>query len=103
MHEFAEWQAIYHYIEPFGDRRGDLQAALIACEIGNRNLGTKEQVHPLSDYLLRFNPKPQKTEAELRQAAHEMVAAMRAGGNSRLQPPPTASLTASLTPDEFSI
>jgi hypothetical protein len=45
------------YIEPIGDRRGDIQAALIAMLIANANRDTKRRAEPyeLTDFLLDFD------------------------------------------------
>ena len=58
--ELSEWMA-YERIEPFGQRRGDYQAAVIAQTVarcaGNKN--TK-----LEDFLLDFKPaRPPQSEA----------------------------------------
>lgn len=46
----------YERVEPFGDRRADMRAALIACTVAN-----KERRTPLkmSDFMLNFD-KPKK-------------------------------------------
>ena len=61
--EFVYWQA-YASIEPFGDQRGDLQAAIIAQTIANRHRGPKEQQYQLKDFLPNFTPRRRLTTAE---------------------------------------
>lgn len=61
--EFVYWQA-YASIEPFGDARGDLQAAIIASTIANRHRGPKEQAYKLADFLPNFTPRRRLTSPE---------------------------------------
>jgi len=60
--EFAEWMA-YNSIEPFGDERADLRAALISCTMAN--LWSKKR-HKLKDFLFNFKPKTIQTAQEIK-------------------------------------
>jgi hypothetical protein len=53
--EFAEWVAYYRR-EPFGDRRGDIQAAHIASIVANCSRDPKQRSEPytIKDMLIRF-------------------------------------------------
>ncbi len=53
--EFAEWVA-YYGREPFGERRGDIQAAHIAAVIANCNRDPKQRSEPytIRDMMIRF-------------------------------------------------
>lgn len=55
--EFEEWKILYQ-IEPFGDKRGDIQAALIAQTVANMLRDPKAKAYPLDMFLLSFEPKP---------------------------------------------
>ena len=57
--EIAEWLAEYS-IEPFGDVRGDLHAAIVASTIANVNRDTSKQRDPFSP--IDFMPKFEVTE-----------------------------------------
>jgi hypothetical protein len=58
--EFVYWQA-YGLIEPYGDRRGDYQAALICTTLGNIHRGPKTSALQLRDFLLDFTPRRRLT------------------------------------------
>lgn len=53
--EFAAWLAFYQ-VEPFGELRGDMRAAMIATLTANahRNAKKKRQPFELSDFLFQF-------------------------------------------------
>jgi len=60
--EFAEWLAVYRD-EPFGDVRGDLQAALIAEQIFNANRGTGQPSAKIGNMIaLMWTEKPPGVE-----------------------------------------
>ena len=63
--EFAEWQAMYS-IEPWGDRRGDIQAALVSQQVHN-SVPRKGPPAKLADFLLKFEVEPKDTPEQLAQ------------------------------------
>lgn len=44
----------YEQVEPFGDRRGDIQAALICTVLANLWRDEKQQPYTLKNFLLEF-------------------------------------------------
>jgi hypothetical protein len=63
--ELMEWRAFYN-IEPFGEEREDLRMAMVCCTLANIHRGKNTPPYRLSDFLLRFDPKPQQTEEEMK-------------------------------------
>ena len=61
--EFAEWCA-YYQIEPFGQERDNLHAAMIACTVANAH-GAKTKI---ADFMLKMK------EAVVRQTPKQMMA-----------------------------
>lgn len=57
--ELTEWMALYR-LEPWGEERGDMRAALIASIIANVNRDPKKRPQPyeLKDFMLKFEPDP---------------------------------------------
>jgi len=54
-------------IEPIGDRRADLRAALIACTIANSVRTSKQRPLTIKDFMLDFDlPKVDTTEDLIR-------------------------------------
>lgn len=81
--ELAEWQAYYH-IEPFGEERGDLRAAMlgqtVAVLAGNKDA-------KLGDFLLKFDPqdkprRPAMSDDALRNLFMAGTAAFEAAGGT---------------------
>ena len=68
-HELAEWEALCR-IEPFGEYRADLRAAMIAVTIANSTRGPKQPAYKITDFLLRF------VEPERKYLDEETVKAM---------------------------
>jgi len=62
--EFAEWLA-YQQIDPSGEDRADLRAAIIACVIANANRDPKSKPFTPSDFMPDFAPKRQPPNDEL--------------------------------------
>ena len=58
--EFGEWRALYG-MEPFGGRRGDLQAAVVASTMANVMRGDHE-AYELDDFLLDFEREEKSAE-----------------------------------------
>jgi len=52
--EFAQWQA-FGQIEPFGEVRDDMRAAMIACTIANVFRGKNKAAYQLDRFMLKFN------------------------------------------------
>ena len=52
--EFAEWMA-YSQIEPWGEERADLRAALICKVLADINTPKGKQRAKLEDFMLRFD------------------------------------------------
>lgn len=75
--EFFEWM-IMEQIEPFGDKRGDIQAGLIAQVIANVHRDSRRHPEPyeLSDFLPKFVDDPPKLKP--RQSVEEQLAFMLA-------------------------
>lgn len=65
--EFAEWVA-YYKIDPFGNKRGDMQAGIIAAS--NVNLWSKGKVSP-ADFMPEFETRTMTLD--------EFKAALRGG------------------------
>jgi hypothetical protein len=63
--ELEEWKAFYN-IEPFGEERQDIRAAMICCTLANVNRGKNQTAYKISDFLLRFDPKPEQTPEEMK-------------------------------------
>lgn len=66
--EFAAWMR-YANLEPFGERRADARAALVAMIVNNRMRGENEQGRPFEDFLLPTGEAPtlaRPSPAELR-------------------------------------
>lgn len=65
MGEALEWMA-YERVEPFGEARGDIQAAIVASMIANANRDSKKQRKPFSfdKFMLDFWQERQKASAK---------------------------------------
>lgn len=82
--EFVEWTA-YYAEEPFGEARGDIQAALIAATIVNVNRKKGSRARKISEFLIdwwndkahprnllrKFRGIAAQAEAEAKKAEHE--------------------------------
>jgi hypothetical protein len=68
--EFGEWMALYG-IEPWGDARGDIQAAVIASTVAN-TVPRKGEAAKLSDYMLSFEPPEPPDPKELSRKINEI-------------------------------
>jgi hypothetical protein len=84
--EFVYWQA-YASLEPFGDARGDLQAAIIAQTIANRHRGAREKAYKLQDFLPNFQARRRMNTPE---AQKEFFRAMTLAVGGQVTPRPTA-------------
>ena len=79
--EFKYWLA-YNTLEPFGDERSDLQAALIASTIANsvRDDKLRPQQYEIADFLLDFSREPKKPQTSAQMEAVLMEATLATGG-----------------------
>ena len=80
--EFAEWLA-FAGLEPLGDARGDLQAAIIAATVANMLRGKDSSPVGIEDMLLRFDepaaePDDEPDPAETQAAVSRQLAAVEA-------------------------
>lgn len=66
--EFSEWIAYYH-LEPFGDERADLRAAIIAHTNASVMRGKKSKPYKLKDFmastLIRQRGRVQQTPEQM--------------------------------------
>lgn len=79
--EFREWEAV-ELIEPFGERRADIRAGIIASVIANVNRGKNQKAFTPEDFMIpwEIGAKPMQT-AEQQRAIFEAFAT---GHNARL-------------------
>jgi hypothetical protein len=59
--QFGEWVAFYS-IDPFGDQRGDLQAAIVAATVSNRLRNKTEKPAQPIDFMPFYREPEQKPE-----------------------------------------
>lgn len=76
--EFMYWQA-YFEVDPFGNERGDLQAAMISCVIANANRDSKQRVFRIEDFMLKFGTPRQQTQQEFASIMHTAITAAQRG------------------------
>lgn len=63
--EFCEW-IVFDQLEPIGDRRADLQAAIVASTIANVNRPRGHRAHSPIEFMPKFDPEtPQQRAAKL--------------------------------------
>jgi len=68
-HELAEWIAFYA-IEPFGEQRADLRAAIVASVIANCNRGKNQKAFKPADFMpFKEAPPPKKPQSMSEQQA----------------------------------
>ena len=79
--EFAEWQA-YSQIEPFGQDRADLGAAIVASVIANVHRSEQQQPFTPADFLPNFE-SPQKQSWQDQLSFVEMLNAAFNGTDER--------------------
>lgn len=72
--ELIEWQ-VFDSIEPFGDRRADLQAGSIRQAILAVNTKKGKKVPTLQECSLDFEPKKKQTESEIEMMLKSLVIA----------------------------
>lgn len=61
--ELGEWQAMYN-ISPWGERRADLRAGIIASTIYNVNI-TRGKSMKAADFMPDFEPKKPQSVSEM--------------------------------------
>jgi len=83
--EFFEWMALER-VEPFGDRRGDFQAAIVASTTANMFQPPGAKQLSIEEFLLKFrsDEPPQTPEQQLQlmltiQAAQNAIVRARGG------------------------
>lgn len=74
--ELRDWAA-YYQLDPFGARRGDLQAALVASTLANIH-AKKGYRFTLADFVLNFDEVPRGTETMSPSEIHARVSTMLA-------------------------
>ena len=79
--EFAEWVA-YSLVEPFGQDRADLGAAIVASVIANVHRGEQQPPFAPADFLPNFDP-PQEQTYEDQIALVEILNAAFGGTDER--------------------
>ena len=62
--ELAEWQA-FASIEPFGEFRADIRAAMIATTTANTWKGKGQRPSKITDFMLSFEPPREQTPEEI--------------------------------------
>lgn len=73
--QFLEWEH-YSRIEPFGEQRGDYQAASVATVVANSNRGPKQEPFKIEDFLLKFEERVSRRQTPEEQLAiARMIAA----------------------------
>lgn len=82
--ELSEWIALYR-LEPWGEERADMRAALIASIIANANRDPKKRPQPytIKDFMLQFEPpeppSPEEVWAKIEAWAKAMGASPGGG------------------------
>jgi hypothetical protein len=75
--EYDDWRRFATH-QPFGDRRGDTQAAMVASAIVNVNRAKGATAIPISDFLPDFDPPPTPEEQAAKAEEAERIAAWQA-------------------------
>lgn len=73
--EFAEWLAEYR-IEPFGDERGDINAAMICTLVANAMKGKGGKTYKLADFIPEFGKAKKEQSLESMRAVMTVFANM---------------------------
>jgi hypothetical protein len=66
--DIAEWQA-YYLVEPFGESRADLRAAITACTVANAAGGRGKGKPPFTvkDFMIDLEPPRPQSAEEMKQ------------------------------------
>lgn len=75
--ELMKWIA-FSNIEPFGEIRADIRAAMIATVMANAWRGKNQSPFKITDFVLTFGNKPEQTMDEMKQILKSFTLA--AGG-----------------------
>lgn len=75
--ELSEWIA-FSNIEPFGEVRADIRAAMIATVMANAWRGKNQSPFKITDFMLTFGNKPEQTIDEMKQILKSFT--LTAGG-----------------------
>jgi hypothetical protein len=59
--ELTEWMA-YERLEPFGEWRADLRAALVAMVMANAWRGKDQKAFTIEDFMLKFDGEPKRDQ-----------------------------------------
>lgn len=62
--EYYEWAA-FAQLEPFGEERADLRAAIVACTVANAFRGKNQKAAQPADFMPDFEPKRRQTQADM--------------------------------------
>ena len=81
--QFAEWMTWYG-IEPFGEQRADLRAAIVAAVVSNRWRNKHEKALRPLDFM-PFYKKRQQTPDEMRSVLRSVLASVNHGPNRNNQ------------------
>ena len=60
-HELAEWNA-YFRLDPFGQDRQDIGAALVACTVANVNRSNDQDPYEIQDFMPRFGVQEEQRQ-----------------------------------------
>lgn len=59
-------------IEPFGEQRADMRAALIACVMANAWRGKNQNAFKLDDFILKFDPPEAQSVDDMKKILKEI-------------------------------
>lgn len=80
--EFMEWCA-YYTIEPWGEERADLRAAIVAATVANGNRGKKQKPYKVEDFMPKFGPDAGRKKMSDAQIENVFVAIAALAGGMR--------------------
>ncbi len=63
--EVTDWQA-FSAIEPFGEEREDIRAAMVACTVANALRSSKSPPCKIKDFMLNFEPPKQQSKQDMK-------------------------------------
>jgi len=72
--KLSEWMA-YYQIEPFGEERGDLRAAIIASTLANIWRGKNSKSYKPSDFMPKFDEQQNRGGAQTAEQMRQMLSA----------------------------
>lgn len=80
--EFMEWRLL-EQIEPFGDRRSDVGAAMICTTLANIHRGEKTKPYSLSDFIPQWDP-PAPARAQTPEEQLQIMLMIQAAQNAKV-------------------